>query len=315
MSDWAPKIVGRRQRPADGGGRCPVNTQESITLRLSGTDVPPGEIALNDLASIAGALQLIATRIGRQLVGQTGPGRAAGGAERATRLTLTGITEGSTRLQVTAGAADTLDMDDPFEEQVMDRLWEVFGGLESDVPPDWATAPVALAAIEFVGSVGAAARECEFTGRRGQRERGRVAVRPQKVNRDAWTTLIAEPELVPQAGVTGDLDLVDLRTRKFRVRDAVGNDVVLEDVGNAAEAATLVGQRVRAVGTGVRGARGQIVKLVEPHVTNADVPAAWLDRRPAILDSIFTVRSAPNPVGVLGVDDAELEALLADLRT
>lgn len=292
-----------------------MNRQESITLRLSGTDVPPGEIALSDLASIAGALQLLATRIGRQLVGQTGPGRTAGGAERATRMTLTGITEGSTRLQVTAGAADTRDVDDPFAEQVMDRLWEVFGGLKSDVPPAWTTAPVAQAALEFVGSVGAAARKCEFTGRRGHRERVRLTVRPEKVHRDAWTTLFAEPELVPQTGVTGDLDLVDLRTSKFRVRDAVGNDVVLEDVGNAAEAATLVGQRVRAVGTGVRGARGQIVKLVEPRVSGADVPAPWLDRSSADLAGIFTALSAPSLDGLPGVDDAELEALLADLRT
>lgn len=292
-----------------------MNTRESITLRLSSTDVPPGEIALSDLASIAGALQRLTTRIGRQLVGQIGPGRSAGGAERATRLTLAGVTQGSTRLQVTAGAPDTLDVDHPFEEQVMDRLWEVFGALESDVPPHWATAPIALAAIELVGSVGAAARECEFTGRRGQRVRGRVAVRPRKVNRDAWTTLIAKPDLVPQTGVTGDLDLVDLRTRKFRVRDAVGNDVVLEDVGNAAEAAALVGQRVRAVGTGVRGGRGQITKLVEPHVSDALMPAAWLDRRPATLDSVFVTRSAPSLDGVPGVDDVELEALLADLRT
>lgn len=197
----------------------------------------------------------------------------------------------------------------------MDRLWEVFGGLESGVPPDWATASVAQAAIAFVGSVGAAARKCEFTGRRGQRVRGRVAVRPQKVSRDAWTRLPAEPELVPQIGVTCDLDLVDLRTRKFRVRDAVGNDVFLEDVGNAAEAGALVGRRVRAVGTGVRGARGQITKLVEPHVSDADMPAAWLDRRPATLDSIFPARSAPSLDGVPGVDEAELEALLADLRT
>lgn len=292
-----------------------MNTQESITLRLSDTDVPPGEIALSDLASIASALQLLTTRIGRQLVGQTGPGRTAGGAERATRLTLTGITEGSTRLQVTAGAADTLDMNDPFEQHVMDRLWEVFGGLVSGRPPDWTTAPVAQAAIEFVGSVGSAARQCEFTGQRGQRVRGRVAFRPQKVNRDVWATLTAEPELVPQSGVTGDLDLVDLRARKFRVRDAVGNDVVLEDVANAVEAAALVGHRVRAVGTGIRGARGQIAKLVEPHVSEAGMPAEWLDRGPADLNGIFAARSAPSLDGVPGVDDAELEALLADLRS
>lgn len=292
-----------------------MNTQESITLRLSGTDVPPGEIALNDLASLADTLQLLATRIGRQLVGQTGPGRTVGGAERATRLTLTGVSQGSTRLQVTAGAAHTLALADPFEEQVMDRLWEVFGGLETDARPDWATAHIAQAAVAFVDAVAAAARECEFTGLRGQRERARVVVKPQKVNRDVWTRLPAEPERVPQIGVTGDLDLVDLRTRKFRVRDAAGNDVVLEDVENAAEAATLVGQRVRAVGTGVRGARGQVTRLIEPHVSDAAMPAEWLDRGPADLADIFTTRSAPSLKGVPGVDEAELEALLADLRS
>lgn len=292
-----------------------MNTQESITLRLSGTDVPPGEIALSDLASIAGALQLIATRIGRQLVGQTGPGRAAGGAERATRLTLTGITEGSTRLQVTAGAADTLDMDDPFEEQVLDRLWEVFDGLQRDARPGWVNAQIAQAAVDFVDSVAAAARECELTGRRGQRERARVVVRPQTVNRDAWTRLPAEPERVPQTAVAGELDLVDLRARKFRIRDAVGNDVVLEAVENAAEAAALVGQRVRAVGTGVRGVRGQIAKLVGPHVSDAGTPAGWLDRAPTDLTGTFAAQPAPSLEGVPGVDDAELEALLADLRS
>lgn len=292
-----------------------MNSQESITLRLSGTEVPPGQIALSDLASLADALQLLATRIGRQLVGQTGPGRTAGGVERATRLTLTDISEGSTRLQVTAGAADTLALEDPLEEQVMDRLWEVFGALETDARPDWAANDIGQAAVAFVDSVAAAARECEFTGHRGQRERPRVVVKPQKVNRDVWTRLPTEPERVPQTGVTGDLDLVDLRTRKFRIRDAVGNDVVLEDVENASEAATLVGQRVRAVGTGVRGPRGQISKLVEPYVSDAGMPADWRDRDAGDLASIFTTGAAPSLDGVAGVDDAELEALLADLRS
>jgi hypothetical protein len=292
-----------------------VDTQETMTLRLSGTDVPPGEIALNDLASLAAALQSLATRIGRQLVGQTGPGRTAGGAERATRLTLTGVRRGSTRLELTAGAAGTLAFQDPFEEQVMDRLWEVFGGLEKDARPGWATAAVAQAAVAFLDSIAAAARECEFTGRRGQQERRRVAVRPRKVNRDAWTRVTVEPEGVPEIAVSGDLDLVDLRARKFRVRDAVGNDVVLEGVENAAEAATLVGQRVRAVGTGVQGARGQIVKLVEPHVHAAFTPANWLDRAPADVSGVFAARSAPSLDGVPGVDDEELEAWLADLRS
>lgn len=292
-----------------------MSTQESITLRLSGTSVPPGEIALSDPASLANTLQLLATRIGRQLIGQTGPGRTAGGAERATRLTLAGISEGSTRLRLTAGAADTLALDDPFEEQVLDRLWEVFHGLQRDARPGWATGQIAQAAVAFVDSVAAAAHKCEVTGRRGQRERPRAVVRPQAVDRDVWTRLPAEPERVPQSAVTGELDLVDLRARRFRVRDAVGNDIVLEEVENTAEAAALVGQRVRAVGTGVRGARGHITKLVEPQVSDADTPAGWLDRAPRDLTGIFAAQLAPSLEGVPGVDDAEQKALLADLRS
>ncbi len=61
--------------------------------------------------------------------------------------------------------------------------------------------------------------------------------------------------------------------------------------------------------------RGQIAKLVGPHVSDAGTPAGWLDRAPTDLTGTFAAQPAPSLEGVPGVDDAELEALLADLRS
>jgi hypothetical protein len=75
--------------------------------------------------------------------------------------------------------------------------------------------------------------------------------------------------------VSGMLDLVDLRSRRFRVRDDVGNDIMLEEVGNAVEASKLAGSRVSAVGAAVLGRRGQIVKLVAAQISDGSLPCGW----------------------------------------
>ena len=46
-----------------------------LLVTLSGTDTAPGEIDLVDLAAVASALQELSTRVGRELVERSGPGR------------------------------------------------------------------------------------------------------------------------------------------------------------------------------------------------------------------------------------------------
>jgi len=53
----------------------------------------------------------------------------------------------------------------------------------------------------------------------------------ETVDLDVWK--IEEEVETQRVHMTGRLDKVDLRARKFRVRDDVGNDVTLEDVATS----------------------------------------------------------------------------------
>ena len=60
-----------------------VMTEQSYVLKLDGMEVPSGEIPFRDLADLADALQLSATRIGRQIGRVEGPGRTPHGIDDA----------------------------------------------------------------------------------------------------------------------------------------------------------------------------------------------------------------------------------------
>ncbi|MBC8093409.1 MAG: hypothetical protein H7Y15_16010 [Pseudonocardia sp.] len=288
-------------------------TQETLALRLSGTDVPPGEIALGALASIAEALQSVARRVGRDLVGQSGPGRPSAGVDRLTRMVLSGVSQGSTRLEVRLGAAGTLPVDDPVEAEVGDRIWELFGSFAANRRPEWTTPSVDTAATALVNALATCARRCEFSGERAGVARPVVSVVPALVDLSVWTVARPPAERRSEVSVSGVLDLVDLRARRFRVQDDVGNDIVLEDVENAAEAGTLLGRRVTAVGAAETGRRGQVIRLVEPRVTSAELPREWFVRPDLDLTTALSV--GPDYSGIDGVDDDEVEAFLASLRS
>lgn len=78
-------------------------SKHEIEFRLSGTGLPDGEIGMDGLAGIAGTLQELATRIGRFSIDQVGPGPTKSSVEAVTRLRLTGLSDGSTRLHIAYG--------------------------------------------------------------------------------------------------------------------------------------------------------------------------------------------------------------------
>jgi hypothetical protein len=114
-----------------------------------------------------------------------------------------------------------------------------------------------------------------------------------------------EPECRSEVPVSGELDLVDLRRGRLRVRDALGNDVQLDAVANVDEAARLVGEQVTATGTAVLGSRGQITSLEAAFVERLEAPT-WV--LPRVEDVDFGRRIDTG--GVEGVDDDELTAFL-----
>ena len=297
--------------------------REDIELHLRGLATPAGTISLADLAPLAKALQLLTTRIARELGGQAGPGRTAAPIEQIAGLRLGSLREGSTTLVLSAGD-DTLPIGHPVETETFDRFWEVVAGLGEGRRPSWVTPPVAEAALD-VASALSAAQQVEFTGRRAGRPRKAVRLAAANVNRTVWRT-DNEPARRPGATVTGVLDLVDLRRRLFRIRDDVGHDIALEDVENAAEAGSLVGQRVAANGEAVLGDRGQVVRVRSARVTGVAVPDQWsaAGRRETeaaalartLADIATRPGSRPGPAlgGIDGVSDDDVDEFLASLR-
>jgi hypothetical protein len=293
--------------------------REDIELHLRGLATPAGTISLADLAPLAKALQLLTTRIARELGGQAGPGRTAAPTEQIAGLRLGSVREGSTTLVLSAGD-DTLAIEHPVETETFDRFWEVIACLGEGRRPSWVTPPVAEAAIDLASALSSAQR-VEFTGRRAGRTRKTVRLAAASVNRTVWRT---DNEPARQSGVTvaGVLDLVDLRRRLFRIRDDVGHDITLEDVENAAEAGVLVGQRVAANGEAILGDRGQVVRVRSALVTGAALPDEWsaAGRREteaaALAGTLADIPSRPGPAlgGIDGVSDDDVDEFLASLR-
>jgi hypothetical protein len=109
--------------------------------------------------------------------------------------------------------------------------------------------------------------------------------------------------------VTGRLDKVDLRARRFRVRDDVGHDINLEDVVDVDAAAHLIGRRVAATGVAEHD-DSRLVRIVEPTLTLEELPSSWSAEVPL---EVPAVGSMPRG-GIPGVGAKEVEEFLAEIR-
>lgn len=278
-----------------------------LELRLSGLPAPGGEIALADLAAIAAPFQELATRIGRHAVEQEGPGRSYAAVENATRLRLSGLTSGSTRLHIAYGQAGVLPIDDGLEQRTADVLWEVVSAFSEGGKPGWTTADIDESALRLLDGLGRAS-QADF-GRGDGRE---LSLKPAQVDRSAWTR---SGDRVTDVEVTmvGVLEMVDLASETFRLRDAVGNKIPLRHVLEPHAAATLVDQRVSAAGRRIEGVRGQFRGIAAPSLQPFALPAEWI--AVAAPDWIgITGRPGPDPEGGADLTDEEFAELLAAMK-
>ena len=122
-----------------------------------------------------------------------------------------------------------------------------------------------------------------------------------------WVRASAAPERNKNVSVSGRLELVDLRKARFRIRDAVGNDVHLERVPNADETARHLGELVTATGEAMLGTRGQVASVIGARVEPVELP----DWTPPSLADVDFGSAAPSTMGIDGVDDDEVAAFLA----
>ncbi|GAA1383910.1 hypothetical protein GCM10009613_13970 [Pseudonocardia kongjuensis] len=271
-------------------------------VRLIGTGLADGEITFAGLADLAEALQVLATRVGRHLTGVIGPGRSPSAVERATTLKFRGIAQGSTILQATIGEDGVLG--EGLEHRSLSAMMEIFGGAARDEAPGWVTPQLGHATLSVLDALQAISSTCAFSLPR--QEEPPIQFAAASASRDVWADLRAPaPDRQADVSVSGDLDLVDLRRGRLRIRDAFGNDVQLETVLNVDEAARLVGGQVTATGEAVLGARGQVLSLVDATVERLELPS-WT--APSLEGVDFS--RTPLIGGVEGVDEDEVAAFL-----
>ncbi len=276
---------------------------DEIELRLRGTNLAGGEITFAGLSALAEAMQLLAMRLGRHLIGQEGAGRSPGTVERATELRLRGTFAGSTVLAIAVGEDDVLA--EGLEHHTVDRLFEVFTGIAADRPPSWTTAPIGEAAVSLIDALARTSAECDLTSSTGRHPVVRLL--PRAASHSVWPAAEPVRPQRPGVSVSGRLDLIDLRRSRFRIRDRAGNDIPLEQVTNAADVARLAGDVVTATGTATIGSRGQVVSL-----TGAEVEATRLpDLAPPPLAEVLADAAPPPTAGIADISDEEVTEFLA----
>lgn len=167
---------------------------------------------------------------------------------------------------------------------------------------------VRRSAVAVLRAFGAAATTVDIVGRSNRH----VVLVPATVTTRSWGV---EPgEIVAeQLAVTGRLEAVDLKTRRFRIRDDVGNRIDLPRVDDADSASKLVGTRVTAVGVGVTNGRGRLLSVNDAEVAAAPTPDRLRPGARADLALVFG-SVGPDLDGGIDLSDADFDDFLALVR-
>jgi hypothetical protein len=282
---------------------------EDFEIRLSATHDPDGQISLAELAALAERLQELATRVARWVVDIDGPGRSPAAIDEIAHLRLSGLEVGSTRLLVTRGSPGALDFEEPVERDLSRRFWEVIAGISTDTPPEDAPTGVRESALGLLDAFMRSSGEVRVTR---QRDRAQAEFRPAERSRTVWVP-VPDVESVEELAVSGELEMVDLHSGTFRVRDDVGNAITLYHVREPGTIARLVGTRALASGVRSRARRGTALDDVTV-LPAAPLPGDWTG---AMDDESWRDRladSGPDPAGGVDVDDDDWQAFVSALR-
>jgi hypothetical protein len=283
-------------------------TIRNYSVHLRGLSAPEGQISLRDIAELAGSLQLVATRIARQVLGTERPGRSPDVADRISEIRLTGLRGGSTTIDLVAGDPEMLPLIGDETDQFTRRFEDTLRGIATNRPPEWASPLVRKAVSKVVGHLretGADTTSVEWIEDDTLVEQVMVIA---DLDDTVWE--VAGERATESIVVSGRLDRVDLRSRRFRVRDDLGNDIMLDDVVDTVRAGHLIGERVVAAGVAEREA-GRLVRVVEPTLQPELLPSEWSASVP---DSPPLGGMAPRS-GIPGVTSDEVEEFLKEIRT
>lgn len=286
-----------------------VTMADDIEVRLVDAPAPDGEISVKHLTALANALQDLSTRVGREVIGTTGPGRTKHFMEEFSQLRLRDIGPGSTVLLLGKGPVDKLDVDMPEYAQADKRFWEVVSAISADYRPEWVTDLVSESAERLVRALKDAAPRTVLS----TSSEGAVTIESEQIHAETWTNRRQGTGTTMTA--RGRLEKVDLRSHEFRVRDDVGYSVDLKHVNDDVTVARLVGQWVVAQGTGALASSGRLVSLDDATVHPAEDPAAGhLGHAVANLNEILASAPGPNADGGIDLTDEEFASFLEATR-
>lgn len=210
-------------------------------IRLLGHPSREGTLLASDALALIKAVKELTYRLTRAVADRTGLGRTDAALERLSTVRVA-LAESGTRVIFVVGDEAALDLEDPISSGVDEAFWALVEGIRSNCRPAIASDPVADAVDQLVVALGKAAKGAEIT----VPGHGRVDVRTGLLSRDPWRRRF--PDGTGETGIHGVLEMVDLRTARFRLRDAAQNGIDLIEVQNAEAAAHLVGESVTATG-------------------------------------------------------------------
>lgn len=279
----------------------------NLELRLHGGAPPDGQIELGDLAAISAALQELTRRLARLSVEAAPVGRPSSLVAELSEMRLSGIEVGSTVLRIQRGTAGALDVALPESDDVDSRLHDVLYAMNENRRPSWSTAPVSATTRKLAIALKAAADIAQFQ----ISDLPVVRVHTRSINPDTWAS--DGVTVTEHVVVSGELEAVDLKSRRFRIRDALHQAIHLEDLEDAASAAQLIGSRVQAEGVAVRDQDGRILVVKRPLLTAAPLPESWTQR---VSSDVAEILRSPGPTFDDGIelDDEEYADLISYLR-
>lgn len=277
-----------------------------IELRLIGHGSEDGELLAADALGIISSFKDITYRLTRSVAERPGLGRTDAVIERLATVRV-GLRKGSTRVVFVVGDEDAIL--DPVSEQVDATFWGIVEGMDTNRRPSQVSDSVADSVDRLVVALAKAAPKVEVTVPGHQPQ----TLRTNLLSRTPWQRQSGDE--AGEVSVHGVLEMVDLHSARFRLRDPAGNAIDLHEVEGPEDAAHLVGARVVATGVLAVGQGTQHHRMEGASIApEVPVESRLGIQQPASLDALRQqARTAPTPAP-LDLSEDELDDFLAEIR-
>lgn len=272
-------------------------------IRLIGHRSPDGQLLAADAVALVTAFKDLTYRLTRTVAERPGLGRTEAVLEKLATVRVA-LTTGSTRVVFAVG--DDVALVDPLADDVDNAFYSIVMGMGTNEAPADVTDTVSDAVDSLIAAMGRAAPhvQIQVPGHHPQ------TLTMADVGRAPWQR--SSRQSSQPAVLHGLLEMVDLRSSRFRLRDTAGNAIDLIDVVDADNAAALVGRNVRVHGALVAADGAQRHRMISPRITEGEAIGSrlGLPEHPSISDLLAQAHGAPA-APALDLSDDELDDFLA----